>query len=115
MTGAAECNAAGVCNLGDADGAGTAIIRLRAGYVCYRVRVQNVQLPSVGTHIHRGARTAAGGILVQMERTGRERSLERLHAHSAELVNEIGTNPATFYVNVHTRDFPGGAVRAQLG
>ncbi len=115
MTGAAECNAAGVCNLGDADGAGTAIIRLRAGYVCYRVRVQNIQLPSVGTHIHRGARTAAGGILVQMDAPGANGVSSGCTLTPQELVNEIGTNPAAFYVNVHTRDFPGGAVRAQLG
>jgi hypothetical protein len=31
------------------------------------------------------------------------------------LAAEIKANPAGFYVNVHTGDFPGGAVRGQLG
>ena len=31
------------------------------------------------------------------------------------LVKEILQNPAGFYVNVHTSDFPAGAVRGQLG
>ena len=30
------------------------------------------------------------------------------------LVDEIRANPSGFYVNVHTNDFPGGAVRGQL-
>ena len=32
----------------------------------------------------------------------------------ASLISEIAQNPAGFYVNVHTSDFPGGAVRGQL-
>jgi hypothetical protein len=30
------------------------------------------------------------------------------------LLHEILTSPASFYVNVHTADFPPGAVRGQL-
>jgi hypothetical protein len=115
MTGAAECNAAGTCNLGDADGTGTAVVRLREGYVCYRVRVQNIQLPSVGTHIHRGGRTSAGGIVVQMDAPGANGVSSGCTLTPQELVNEINQTPASFYVNVHTRDFPAGAVRGQLG
>jgi hypothetical protein len=115
MTGAAECNAAGACNLGDADGAGTAVFRFRDGYVCYRVRVQNIQLPSVGTHIHRGARTSAGGIVVNMDAPGASGVSSGCTLTPQELFNEIVASPAAFYANVHTRDFPGGAVRGQLG
>jgi hypothetical protein len=35
-------------------------------------------------------------------------------ATSAELAREIQSHPRDFYVNVHTNDFPGGAVRGQL-
>jgi hypothetical protein len=115
MSGAAECNAAGTCNLGDADGSGTAVVRLRQGNVCYRVRVQNIELPSVGTHIHRGARTSAGGIVVQMDAPGASGVSAGCTATPQELVNEIRNTPANFYVNVHTRGFPAGAVRGQLG
>lgn len=115
MTGAAECNAAGTCNLGDLDGTGTAVFRFRAGYVCYRVRVQNIQLPSVGTHIHRGARTSAGGIVVNMDPPGASGVSSGCTLTPQELVNEIVASPAAFYANVHTRDFPAGAVRGQLG
>jgi hypothetical protein len=31
------------------------------------------------------------------------------------LIDEIIGNPAGFYVNVHTKEHPGGAIRAQLG
>ena len=33
---------------------------------------------------------------------------------AASLARAIQKNPAKYYVNVHTGDFPGGAVRGQL-
>ncbi|MEK6229522.1 MAG: CHRD domain-containing protein, partial [Actinomycetota bacterium] len=35
-------------------------------------------------------------------------------AVQGSLARAIRKNPAKFYVNVHTADFPGGAVRGQL-
>ena len=31
-----------------------------------------------------------------------------------DLVRQIASHPANFYVDLHTADFPGGAVRGQL-
>jgi hypothetical protein len=31
------------------------------------------------------------------------------------LVKDIRNNPSGFYVNVHTVEYPGGAIRGQLG
>lgn len=117
LTGAAECNAAGVCNLGDADGAGTATVRLirQTSYVCYRVDVRNIELPSVGTHIHRGPRTGAGGIVVDMTPPNASGVSRGCTTVPVALLDEIAANPSAFYVNVHTRDRPAGAIRAQLG
>ncbi len=115
LNGAAECNAAGTCNLGDLDGAGTTVFRFRPGQVCYRVRVQNIRLPSVGTHIHRGARTSAGGIVVQMNAPDASAVSSGCTATPQTLIDEILASPASFYNNVHTTDFPAGAVRGSLG
>lgn len=115
LTGAAECNAAGTCNLGDPDGAGTTVFRFRPGQVCYRVRVQNIRLPSVGTHIHRGARTSAGGIVVQMKAPDASAVASGCTATPQTLIDEILANPGNFYNNVHTTDFPAGAIRGSLG
>jgi hypothetical protein len=117
LTGAAECNAAGTCNLGDPDGTGTSTIRLirATSYVCYRTDVQNILLPSVGMHIHRGARTSAGGIVVNMEPPNAAGVSRGCTLTPVALIDEIAANPSAFYVNVHTTDRPAGAVRAQLG
>ena len=115
LNGASECNAAGVCNLGDADGAGTTVFRFRSGNVCYRVRVSNIRLPSVGTHIHRGTRTSAGPIIVQMNAPDASGVSSGCTATAQTLIDEILATPANFYNNVHTTDFPAGAIRGALG
>ena len=115
LNGASECNAAGTCNLGDADGAGTTVFRFRSGNVCYRVRVSNIRLPSVGTHIHRGTRTSAGPIIVQMNAPDASGVSSGCTATAQTLIDEILATPANFYNNVHTTDFPAGAIRGALG
>ena len=115
LNGASECNAAGTCNLGDADGAGTTVFRFRSGSVCYRVRVSNIRLPSVGTHIHRGTRTSAGPIIVQMTAPDASGVSSGCTATAQTLIDEILATPANFYNNVHTTDFPAGAIRGALG
>lgn len=102
---------------GDADGAGTAVIRIvRAkGNVCFKLTVQNIVLPSVGAHIHRAAAGANGPIVVQLVAPGATGTSTGCTVGVATaLIDEILANPANFYVNVHTTDHPGGAVRAQL-
>jgi len=115
LNGASECNAAGTCNLGDPDGAGTTVFRFRPGQVCYRVRVQNIRLPSAGTHIHRGGRTSAGGIVVQMNAPDASGVASGCTATPQTLIDEILASPASFYNNVHTTDYPAGAIRGSLG
>ena len=102
---------------GDPDGAGTATLRFRrdAGQVCYRLRVQNINLPSVGAHIHRAPAGQAGPIVVQFTAPNASGVSSGCTAATQAQLDEILANLAGFYVNVHTTDFPGGAVRGQLG
>jgi hypothetical protein len=95
----------------DADGTGTASIRLRLGQarVCFVTTVQNLTPPVAGAHIHSGAVDQSGPIVVQLRAPA-----SACVTASRSVVRRILANPTGFYVNVHTTDFPGGAIRGQL-
>jgi hypothetical protein len=101
---------------GDADGAGTAQIRLRQGEgrVCFKIAVTNIVLPATGAHIHSGAVGVAGPIVVGLTPPGLNGMSEGCVTASRAVVNAILGAPASYYVNVHTTDFPNGAIRGQL-
>ena len=96
---------------------GTAVVRIRqdAGMVCYRLHAANVTLPTVAAHIHRGAAGVNGPVVVPFTAPGRTATPAGCTNADATLVGEIVGNPAGFYVNVHTKEPPAGAIRAQLG
>jgi hypothetical protein len=96
---------------------GTAAIRLRkdAALACYRLTVSGVTLPTTGAHIHRGAAGVNGPVVVPFTAPGASGASDGCAAAAASLIDEIVANPAGFYVNVHTTEHPGGAIRAQLG
>jgi hypothetical protein len=96
---------------------GTAVIRIRkdAGLVCYRLHVEKVTLPTVAAHIHRGAAGANGPVVVPFTAPGADGNASGCATADPALIDEIIGNPAGFYVNVHTKEHPAGAVRAQLG
>lgn len=104
-----------MCNLGDPDGSGTEPLRRNPGGedICFELRVSNIQLLAIGAHIHRAPAGIAGPIIVPLPSPTGEVTTGCVSAER-DLIREIMSNPAQFYVNVHTVPFPGGAVRGQL-
>ena len=101
---------------GDSDGTGTALIRLQAGEgrLCFQLTVANIMLPAIGAHVHVGAAGIAGPIVVPLtppDATGMSQGCVNV---SRTLVGAILANPTGYYANVHTVDFPAGAIRGQL-
>ena len=112
LTGAAE-----VPGPGDPDGSGDISLTINPGQeqVCYAVHVEDVD-PVVAGHIHVGTSTEPGPIVVDLmpEIDASGDGSKCVHGDRATLL-AIMTNPAGYYVNLHTAAFPAGAVRGQLG
>jgi hypothetical protein len=101
---------------GDPDGAGTAVVRIRNdNQVCFRLSVQNLLLPAVGAHIHKAAAGVSGPIVVPFTAPDASGVSSGCSPADPALLADIKASPANYYANVHTREFPAGAVRAQLG
>jgi hypothetical protein len=96
---------------------GTAVLRIRkdAGMVCYRLHAANVTLPTTAAHIHRGGAGVNGPVVVPFTAPGADGNSSGCSPAAPALIDEILANPAGFYVNVHTKEHPAGAIRSQLG
>ncbi len=113
LTGAAE-----VPRPGDLDGTGTAKITVNPGQeeVCWEIRVQGITLPATAAHIHVGAAGTAppNNVVVTLSAPDASGFSSGCTTVDRELAKAILKNPENYYVNVHTTDFPGGAIRGQL-
>jgi hypothetical protein len=112
LTGAAE-----VPGPGDPDGSGTASITLNPGLgeVCFEIAVEDITLPAIGAHIHAGAVDDFGPVVVGLTPPGEAGTSSGCVSDvSRDLILDILRHPENYYINVHTTDFAGGAVRGQL-
>jgi hypothetical protein len=104
-------------NPGDEDGSGTAsiVIDPAAGTACWTLTAENI-MPVTQSHIHVGAEGESGDIVVPLDVDGFEGSSEGCiePMEDAAVLQDIVDDPAGFYVNLHTEDFPAGAIRGQL-
>ena len=109
MTGAEEAP-----DPGDPDGSGTASFRFNPGRetVCYTLTVEDVD-DVTAAHIHKAPAGVAGAVVIGLAppTTGTSSACATV---DRGLAIDIFRNPADYYVNVHSADFPGGAVRGQL-
>ena len=99
---------------GDPDGFGTAVIVINGTTINFLITANNLSTIT-GAHIHRGLPGVNGGIVVNpslvFNGTVANASFGPV---SQTLIDEILTNPANFYFNVHSNEKPGGAIRGQL-
>jgi hypothetical protein len=100
---------------GDSDGSGTADLTFNhdKGEVCYDITVKDIQAPTAA-HIHAGAAGKSGGPKVTFKKAADGAWKGCVSADKA-LLHDMMQNPGNYYVNVHTQDFPNGAIRGQLG
>jgi hypothetical protein len=87
------------------------------GKVCFNLDVKNLDTIT-DSHIHKGAEGVAGDVKVPLfvgqtlDGTG---SYDGCVKHvKAKLIKKIAAHPEKYYANVHTLDFPDGAIRGQL-
>ncbi|HWB73240.1 MAG TPA: cell wall-binding repeat-containing protein [Egibacteraceae bacterium] len=128
LFGTAEVDSNGIPgDEGDPDGFGvTAVSVTDDGRLCYGIGVLGIQLPALAAHIHAAPIFESGTVVVPLEAPvpvdleGLPPGVEFGQAAGCiEGVDEgllaaIEANPSEFYVNVHTEEFPDGAVRGQL-
>lgn len=103
---------------GDPNGKGTFKGTIEGDTLCYRLKVKRVG-EVTDAHIHFGDEETVGPIVVDLE-PGRhcitavpdEEDTEETLSQS-ELA-AIQDDPSSFYVDVHSEEFPDGAIRGQL-
>ena len=99
---------------GDPDGSGGFKVTLdpETHDFCYTLWGVKIGKPTAA-HLHAGATGADGAAVVALDITGK--SDEQCIAIAKDKAQALIDNPAGFYLDIHTADFPDGAIRGQLG
>lgn len=108
MTGARE-----VPGPGDPDGRGRAQMKINLAENLFCFQLDLIGLSEVvGGHIHMGQVDESGGIVIDLhlEVNGQDGCV----AAGRATLRNIAQNPQAFYINIHTDEFPSGAIRDQL-
>ncbi|WP_055493113.1 CHRD domain-containing protein [Streptomyces sp. TP-A0356] len=104
--------------VGDKDGAALEFIRVKGDTVSVAVSWRGTGRPTE-LHIHEGARGVNGGIRVDFggllaKGVKGHTLVGSVKVEDTALLSRLKTDPGAFYANLHTAEFPGGAVRGQL-
>jgi CHRD domain len=98
---------------GDPEGTGrfSAEVDADTGDLCYTLVAEKIAKP-VAAHVHEGAAGTDGKPVITLQVTGSDGDV--CLAAEPDLLKLILATPQGYYVNVHTGDFPAGAIRGQL-
>ncbi|MCS0604414.1 CHRD domain-containing protein [Streptomyces sp. LP11] len=107
---------AGKQAVGDKDGRATALMRIQGDDVSFAFAWTGTEAPTMG-HLHQGAQGKNGDVRISFF-TRKLKDAPYVYGtvkvHDDSLLEDIEAHPDDFYVNLHTAEFPGGAVRGQL-
>lgn len=111
----AELTGQAVAGAGDPDGIATAqiIVTDNEDAVCYNVwNVRNLG-NATGAHIHRGQPGENGPVVATLQR-GTGSGWDGCITDSEFTSDVLRADPSMFYVQIHTTEYPNGAIRGQL-
>lgn len=111
----ADLTGAQVVGGGDPDGSAKAEVSVadRLDQICYDINNINALGPITGIMIHRGAPGANGPAVLNMKHAN-EGGWKGCTNRSEWLEESIDRNFTSYYVMIHTAEYPNGAVRGQL-
>jgi hypothetical protein len=108
MSGAAETPR------GAPHGRGVAVIAFHgASRLCFRLSHLHGFVGATVAHIHSGTAGHSGPVVVALS-SGAKLRHRGCRAISPTVARAISRRPSAYYINVHSRQYPAGAVRAQL-
>ena len=90
----------------------TFVIDLDSSEVCFSMHKDESRDPVVGAHIHEGGADVNGEIVVDLKWPDNQG--EGCVTGDAAVVAAIVADPSGYDVNIHTGEFPAGAIRGQL-
>ena len=106
MTGKSEVPA------GAPKGSATVNLKIVGNKVCWKfTKLRGFDKPLV-SHIHKGKAGKAGPVYIPLGAAFRASGCTT--APTSSPASAVATNPKGFYVNIHTKKYPAGAVRGQL-
>lgn len=97
----------------DAVGDFSAELDMKAGQMCYMLEVEGLDTVTAA-HVHRGKLGEDGPPVVTLELMGDDGDDVCVEVEP-DLLKDIANNRPGYYINVHTEEFPSGAIRGQLG
>ncbi len=102
---------------GDPDGSAKSLVEIEGNRVTFAFTWKRMAAPTMG-HIHVGAAGVNGGVKVNLFGSALPQTATGtagvVAVNDAALVAAIKAHPRDFYLNLHTAEFPAGAVRGQL-
>lgn len=117
LNGGNEVTNQGQANQGDPNGHGAAlVIIINNRRICFAIAVHRIDTPTAA-HIHAGKAGTNGGIVIGLAAPNKGNngtSSGCVGGLDPADVRAIRNAPSEFYVNVHTNQFPSGALRGQL-
>jgi len=116
LTGDNEVPVKGKPAVGDKDGSAVALMRIQGDEVSFAFAWTGIGIPTMA-HLHQGVRGTNGDVKIPffMEKLkgGTPFVFGTVKVKDADLLRSIKAHPEQFYFNLHTAEFPGGAVRGE--
>jgi hypothetical protein len=116
LRGKNEVEAGGKKRAGDPDGRASFSAIVHEGrIICFGITATGVASPSAA-HIHKGKRGKNGPVVVTLSAPsgGDPGASSGCVDGNSSLLKDIRKRSQRYYVNVHTSDYPDGALRGQL-